>query len=234
MIQDVVKAVREGRLNLNSLYTASFDVDAQNGFTPLCPGELPVTNGHEIVDELNKQATFASIRVGSKDAHPLGAFHAATYDQPQFSPVSGFLNIDIRWNVHCVPGTFGFQLIKGLPKWDEYHFFVWKGIEPDAHPYGACYHDLHNKRTTGVIEFLKANHIETVIVGGLATDYCIKTTVLQLLGAGFAVILNLGACRGISNETTGAAIDQMHQKGAYIILNAGQLNQEENWTSIVS
>ena len=35
---------------------ASFDVDAQKGFTPLCPNDLPVDGGHEIVDSLNEQA----------------------------------------------------------------------------------------------------------------------------------------------------------------------------------
>ena len=48
---------------------ASFDVDAQNTFTPLCPDELPVPEGNCIVDELNAQAKWANYRVGSKDAH---------------------------------------------------------------------------------------------------------------------------------------------------------------------
>ncbi|PLX80821.1 MAG: nicotinamidase, partial [Desulfuromonas sp.] len=47
--------------------TASFDVDPQRGFTPLCPNELPVAGGDEIADELNRQATFARYRLVSKD-----------------------------------------------------------------------------------------------------------------------------------------------------------------------
>ncbi len=58
-------------------------------------------------------------------------------------------------------------------------------------PYGACYHDLKNTLSTGVIEYLKChNIITTVICGGLATDYCVKNTVLQLRQVGFEVILN--------------------------------------------
>ena len=49
---------------------ASLDVDAQRGFTPLCPNELPVPGGDHIVAELNAQAKCARLRIGSKDAHP--------------------------------------------------------------------------------------------------------------------------------------------------------------------
>lgn len=201
-------------------YVASFDVDAQKGFTPLCPNELPVPGGHEIVDALNKQATFATIRVGSKDAHSPEAHWVATADNGQFSPVIGHKNVDIRWNRHCEVGTTGFELLDGLPHpIDGYDFFVYKGVERDAHPYGACYHTLdwkNNKKSTGVIEYLDAQCVRVVIVGGLATDYCVKNTALQLADAGFTVILNLEACRGIAADTIEAAIAEMKGEGILI------------------
>jgi nicotinamidase/pyrazinamidase len=52
-------------------------------------------------------------------------------------------------------GTEGFELLDGLPKPQQYDYFVWKGIESDLHPFGACYHDVSELRTTGVIEVLK-------------------------------------------------------------------------------
>ena len=48
---------------------AAFDIDAQNTFTPVCPDELPVAEGDQIVEELNAQAALASLRIGSRDAH---------------------------------------------------------------------------------------------------------------------------------------------------------------------
>jgi nicotinamidase/pyrazinamidase len=193
-------------------HTASFDVDAQKGFTPLCPGELPVAGGEGIAGALNRQAGLARLRVGSKDAHPRNALWRATKAKPQFSPLRG-THVDLRWNLHCVAGTRGHQLIDGLPHPAEYDFFVQKGIEPDMHPYGACYHDLAERQSTGVIEFLKYNRIETVLVGGLATDYCVRTTALQLRRAGFQVVVNLAACRGIAPETVRAALEQMTAAG---------------------
>ncbi|MBT4838036.1 MAG: isochorismatase family protein [Methylococcales bacterium] len=201
---------------LNRNTTASFDVDAQYTFTSECPAELPVDGGVDIVSALNEQAEMASIRVASKDAHSPQAIWVANEENPMFSPVEGD-NVDIAWNQHAVPGTKGFELIAGLPKPADYDFFVWKGVELDMHPYGACYHDLADKMSTGVIEFLKINKIETVIVGGLATDYCVKTTALQLRQAGFNVIVNLSSCRGIAEETIDSAIKAMKAAGIRVV-----------------
>lgn len=202
----------------------SLDVDAQNGFTPRCPGELPVPQGTEIVNELNLQAHFAKFRAMSKDAHPQGAVWEATTAHPQLEPVSGYPNVDVRWNRHCVVGTLGHQLIKGLPHPSAYHFMVTKGTEPDMHPYGACYQDLGKQISTGLIEWAKFREVKLFIVGGLATDFCVKETVLELLDAGFMVILNLGGCRGIFPEMVGTAISEMQKKGAIIIESADELS----------
>ena len=208
--------IKSGVMEFNKQTTASFDVDVQKGFTPLCPEELPVAGGEELASALNQQAGRARIRVGSKDAHPCNPIWKAEKDKPQFSPVSG-KSVDIRWNLHCVAGTRGHELIDGLPHPADYDFFVQKGVEPDLHPYGACYNDLAGRQSTGVIEFLKINGIKTVIVGGLATDYCVKTTALQLCAAGFRVVVNLNACRGIAPDTVSAAIDEMACAGVTVV-----------------
>ena len=145
----------------------------------------------------------------------------ATPEQPMFSSV-GTPDVDIRWNSHAVVGTYGFELLEGLPHPRNYDFFVWKGMEPDMHPYGACYHTLDwkaNPKSTGVIEYLKVQGIRTVIVGGLATDYCVKNTALQLADAGFNVVLNLASSRGIAPDTIAAALDDMRAAGITIVDN---------------
>ncbi|WNO10861.1 nicotinamidase [Teredinibacter sp. KSP-S5-2] len=209
-------------MKVNKAKTASFDIDPQNGFTPVCPDELPVEGGHQIAPFLNAQAEFARIRVVSQDAHTPHSIWKTDDENPSFSPVDG-QNVDIRWNMHCVPGTKGFELIDGLPKPTDYDFIVYKGVAPDMHPYGACYHDLGDTLSTGVIEYLKQNEIETVICGGLATDYCVKLTVLQLLKAGFEVVVNLEACRGIAEETITQALNEMATQGAILIQSATEL-----------
>ena len=207
----------------SSCSIAAFDVDAQNCFTPLCPDELPVPGGHAIADELNEQARMASWRIGSKDAHPPAAVWVAGDKKPQLTPVQGYKNADTHWNLHAVPGTRGFELLEGLPLVTDYDFFVWKGIEPDMHPYGACFHDLADKCSTGVIEFLREKQASIVIVGGLALDFCVKVTVLQLLSAGFRVIVNLAATRSLGVESEQQALAEMRAAGAEFIDSVAQL-----------
>lgn len=203
----------------NKSQIASFDVDAQKTFTPLCPDELPVEQGDQIVSELNAQAKLAQYRIGSKDAHPANAVWVANEQHPPLTPVAGD-NVDIHWPRHAVPGTRGFELLDGLPRPIEYDYFIWKGVEPDLHPYGACFHDLAQTRSTGVIEFLHAHHITTILVGGLATDYCVRATVLSLCQAGFQVILNKAACRGVNPGSTKKALDDMQAAGTLIYNSA--------------
>ena len=70
-------------------FIASFDIDAQKTFTPLCPNELPVAGGDEIVPELNAQAELACLRLASRDAHPACALWLASPEHPSLTPLSG-------------------------------------------------------------------------------------------------------------------------------------------------
>lgn len=211
------------KLNLQKQQIAAFDIDAQQTFTPLCPNELPVAEGDLIAGELNAQAEFASVRAASRDAHSSSAVWIAGGGHAPLTPVEGYEDCDLYWPSHAIVGTKGFNFIPGLdPK--AYSYQVYKGIEPDKHPYGACYHDLKDTLSTGVIEFLQAHGIKAVICGGLATDYCVKTTALQLVRAGFTVILNLAACRGIAPDTVDAAIKEMRESGVIIVNNSAELS----------
>ena len=199
--------------------TASHNVDPEKGFTPLCPDELPVKEGHLIVPELLGQNKLAKRRTVSKDIHPLNAEWKATPEQPQFSSVVGE-NLDIRWKMHCPSAQKGSELLDGLKMLD-YDYFVVKGFEPDMHPYSSCYQDLAKRISTGLIEWYKVNEITTVIVGGLALDYCVGETVIDLVNAGFQVILNLGACRGIGTpEEVEAYVNMLIETYHVIVVNS--------------
>lgn len=206
---------------------ASFDVDAQKGFTPLCPDELPVPDGDKIVTALNEMATRADIRVASKDAHCSQAVWIVDKTSDMLQPLS-YVNADKTWLAHCIIGSRGFELLDGLPKPEQYDFFVWKGIEPEMHPYGACYHDLQENLSTGVIEYLQRNEVEQIMVGGLALDYCVKTTAVQLAKAGFQVLVLLEATKAISKDTAEQAILQMKQLNIVVCDNFAMLDKELN------
>lgn len=214
-------------IRIDKSRTASFEVDPQRGFTPLCPRELPVVEGDRIAPELNAQAAFAALRLVSKDCHPPEAPWIARSASEIMTPVEGtFPGLDIKWPAHCVVGTEGNRLIPGLPNEGIYDLVIEKGRDPLKHPYGACYQDLAETESTGVIEWLHQKQVEMVIVGGLATDYCVKTTVLQLLRAEFRVIVNLAACRGVAEATSAAAMVEMRAAGARLIADSHELEKQ--------
>jgi nicotinamidase/pyrazinamidase len=212
--------------------TASMDIDAQNGFTTNCPDELPVCEAKDIVDEMNKSKTKAKFRYASKDAHPEYATWNADEKNEQYTVV-GLPNVDIRWNKHCVTGTFGFELLSGLPHMSEYDFFVYKGVEKDMHPYSPCYHDLSKKISTGIIEKAYFDGITTFILNGLAlniesTPLCLGSAALDLNKAGFNVIVNLGATRGLGSEDGRLTfIESLKSLGIIFVNSADEIYNEE-------
>lgn len=196
--------------------TASHYVDPQKGFTPLCPDELPVLDGDKIVPALLEQLKHSKIKTCSKDAHNRKAIWVANEDQKQFDLVEGE-NVDICWNAHCIVGEKGFDLLDGIPKVTEYDFFIWKGVEPHMHPYSSCYHDLTKTISTGLIEYYKQNEIKNIIVSGLALDFCIKETCIDLKEAGFNVLLNLEGCRGVAEQSILDALNEMETSGVILV-----------------
>lgn len=203
----------------------SIDVDAQKTFSPLCPNELPVKEGDTIVAELNAQAALADFRVMTKDAHSPSAKWLVQDSEEMLKP-TGLKEADITWVSHAIVGSRGYELLDGLPSAQDYDYCVWKGVDPEFHPYGACYHDISEKLSTGLIEWLQAKGATMIIVGGLATDYCVKSTVLQLLKGGtWKVVVNASACRGIAPETVEAAWNEMYEFGAIVLENAQEIDK---------
>ena len=173
-------------------------VDVQNDFCP--GGTLAVPHGDEVIAPLNKLIDEFLDRgdpvYKSRDWHPRSTRHFAAYGG--------------TWPVHCVQNTKGAQfhpalrddprikiVSKGLGETDGYSAF-------DETDLGS---QLHN---AGVQE---------LIVGGLATDYCVKNTVLDALGQGFKVKAVEDAMRPVELQPGDGerAIEEMRASGAEIV-----------------
>lgn len=218
-------------IEINRNNTALLIIDAQKGFTELCPDELPVPGALKIVGEiskyLNNEMTLVRYLIGSKDAHSPNAIWVANEKQPQFTKLD-YPNADMAWNLHCVPGTKGYELIDGLPDETTFDYFIWKGISPDLHPYSACYADLKKELSTGLIEYLQLHSIENVICVGLATEYCVLNTVVDLREFGFRVIVDLAGCAGITKEGVEVAIVKMKEKRVNVINDISEIEFYED------
>ncbi len=207
---------------------ASLDVDPQKGFTNQTQiNELPVAGGESIVGELNSNAKLARYRTLSRDLHVKGSDWEVNTSDLNGTPLENpSKNVDVHWNCHTIHGEEGAEILDGLPHViTGYDFQVPKGTERDSHPYGACYTDLAERQHTGLIAQLKMWEVDTVIVGGLAFDFCVATTVRQLAEAGFQVIVNKAATASIFTDKDQETIRLMESWGAVVLSDASKVKE---------
>ncbi len=199
--------------------TALIVVDVQNCFVP--GGTLPVAKGDEVVPVINKIATaFANIVV-TQDWHTAGhASFASTYNgKKPFETTTLQYGQQVLWPDHCVQGTDDAALHKDL-KLPTAQLIIRKGYNKGVDSYSA-FEEADRKTVTGLAGYLKARGIKTVVVTGLATDFCVAWTALDARKAGFEVLVVEDACRGIDlNGSLAAAWKQMTAKGVKRIQSA--------------
>jgi len=171
-------------------------VDVQNDFCP--GGALAVEDGDRVVAPLNRLIPRFKHCVFSRDWHPKD--HCSFAGEPEF--------VDKSWPAHCVAHTHGAEFHPDLNVPDNARV-VSKATTSEKEAYSAF-------DATNLARELRDHGVKRVFVGGLATDYCVKSTVLDALAAGFDVVLLTDACRGVDNPPgSGAeAIEEMRQAGA--------------------
>ncbi|RKY29564.1 MAG: bifunctional nicotinamidase/pyrazinamidase [Candidatus Omnitrophota bacterium] len=174
-------------------------VDVQNDFCP--GGKLAVAEGDEVVAVLNKYTMFFSNKrlpvFASRDWHPLKTSHFKKYGG--------------NWPQHCVQETKGAQFHPDLFL-PENTIIISKGMDEDEDSYSAFLgKDLSGD---GFLDILQELEIEELFIGGLATDYCVKNTVLDALDNGFEVNLLIDAIKGVDKDTSTQAIGEMIDSGA--------------------
>lgn len=155
--------------------TALVVVDLQNDFADP-RGSLAVRGGSEVVAVANAQIRRArrsgTLVVYSQDWHPPHT--------PHFAQDGG------TWPVHCVAGSWGAQLVPGLLREGP---VVQKGTGGEDGYSAFSVREVQSGavRSSGLGEMLSAHQVDTVVVCGLATDYCIKETALDAVALGLRV-----------------------------------------------
>jgi nicotinamidase/pyrazinamidase len=172
-------------------------VDVQNDFCP--GGSLAVAHGDEVVPPLNKLIEefleHGEPVFKSRDWHPEKTKHFAAFGG--------------TWPVHCVQNTKGAEFHSDLI--DDIHIrTISKGLG-DEDSYSAF-------DGTDLALQLHRLGVEEVWVGGLATDYCVKNTVLDGLKEGFRVKALADAMRAVEVQPGDGerAIAEMRDAGAEI------------------
>jgi nicotinamidase/pyrazinamidase len=181
---------REGR--------ALIVVDVQNDFCP--GGALAVERGDEVVAPLNRLIREFLERgdpvYKSRDWHPARTKHFADYGG--------------TWPVHCVQGTAGAEFHEDLL--DDPRVGVVSKGQGDEDSYSAF-------DGTTLAEDLRRRGVREVWVGGLATDYCVKNTVLDALREGFSVRALSDAMRAVNLRPGDGerALEEMREAGAEVV-----------------
>ncbi|HEV8545356.1 MAG TPA: isochorismatase family protein [Candidatus Limnocylindrales bacterium] len=186
--------------------TALLVVDVQNDFADP-NGALSVRGGDAIVPVVNAAA---------REAQAAGAYVAYTqdwhpHDTPHFAKDGGI------WPVHCLAGSWGAWLHPDLvvvgPS-------IHKGSKGEDGYSGFTMRDPVTERTTPTqLEgLLRARSIERVVIGGLATDYCVKATALDAVRLGFETTVLADAIAAVDLEPGDGdrAIEEMRAAGVTV------------------
>ncbi len=183
-------------------------VDVQNDFCP--GGALAAPGGAAIVPSLNRYIAQARARrlpiYASRDWHPAQTTH--------FKEFGGM------WPPHCVQQSSGAAFHPDLRLPPE-TAVVSKGDVADREGYSAF--DGHTDEGRSLADDLRARDIDQLFVGGIATDYCVRQTVLDALTEGFRVAVLADAVTGIDVHAGDAAraLEEMRAAGAEIATSLG-------------
>jgi nicotinamidase/pyrazinamidase len=196
--------------------TALLLIDIQNDFMP--GGALAVPGGDEIIPMVNRLMSGFDLVVATQDWHPAdhGSFAANHPGKALFEQIDLDGLPQTLWPVHCVQNTGGALFAPSLDTRRIERVFT-KGLNPRIDSYSGFYDNGH-RASTGMGGWLKARGVRKLCIAGVATDYCVKFTVLDALTEGFEVQLLADACRGVDLNTGDGerAIEAMRDAGAVI------------------
>ncbi|WP_370638284.1 MULTISPECIES: bifunctional nicotinamidase/pyrazinamidase [Citrobacter] len=174
-------------------------VDLQNDFC--AGGALAVPQGDNTIDIANRLIDWCTVRgdtvVASLDWHP--ANHGSFASQHQVEPYSqGQLDglAQTFWPDHCVQNSEGAALHPLLNQRAISQTFT-KGENLLVDSYSAFF-DNGRRQATALNAWLLEHRIAELIIMGLATDYCVKFTVLDALDLGYTVSVITDGCRGVN------------------------------------
>ena len=197
-------------------------VDLQNDFMP--GGALAVPDGDAVIAVANRLVQSFELVVATQDWHPPG--HGSFASQHRGKKPGDTVELDgLRqelWPDHCVQGTSCAELHADLDVRRITRVFQ-KGTDPRIDSYSTFFDNAHLK-STGLADYLKQKGVSEVYLMGLATDYCVKFSVLDAVELGFQANVIQDGCRGIDLQAgdVSKAIDEMKTAGAVIVSSAAR------------
>ncbi|MBC7153035.1 MAG: bifunctional nicotinamidase/pyrazinamidase [Rhodobacteraceae bacterium] len=178
-------------------------IDVQNEFCP--GGALAVHDGGLVVPRINAlMADFAAV-ILTQDWHPANhtSFASQHPGTDPFSVITMPYGPQVLWPDHCVQGSAGAAFHPALDT-DRADLIVRKGFRRQIDSYSAFFENDH-ATPTGLEGYLRARHIDEVVIVGLALDFCVAFSALDAARLGFGVSVDARACRAIDLDGSLAA-----------------------------
>ena len=191
-------------------------VDIQNDFCP--GGALAVPDGDTIVPIVNQLINHFDTVIQTQDWHPSGhqSFASSYSDKNPFDTVELDYGTQVLWPDHCVQGSMGAEFHPDLNTLKS-QVLIRKGFRREIDSYSTFFEN-DQKTATGLTGYLKERHISDLYTVGLATDFCVKWSVLDGIEEGFTMHIIEDAVKGIDLDGSleRAWID-MKNKGVNVI-----------------
>jgi nicotinamidase/pyrazinamidase len=218
--------------------SALLEIDVQNDFCPSYvadsgekrpQGALAVAGGDTVTAPLNALAARFAREGGrviaTADWHPAGhCSFAASHPGKKpgdavFLPGAGE---QVLWPAHCVQGTEGAAFHDRLDL-RPVNLIIRKGFRKNLDSYSAFFEN-DRKTPTGLDGFLKGLGINTVVLGGLAVDYCVFYSAMDAAALGYRTVVLKDAVRGVGfpEGSVEKALADMEAAGI-LLLGSGEL-----------
>ncbi len=200
-------------------------VDIQGDFTQLMSGSLAVPGtGLDYLNKINKAIDrIKSLGIplwASQDWHP--ADHLSFFSNHPGKKIYDRINLrgkdQVLWPPHCVQGTSGAELLIDPPS---FQAVIQKGQDSQFDSY-SCFRDDGGQETE-LDSMLKRQRINTLIIFGIATDYCVRWSTLDGLAMGYKIRVIKSLCRGVDPATSAQALEEIQKKGAEILEDLDEL-----------
>lgn len=193
-------------------------VDVQNDFCE--GGTLEVKNASEIIPIINNLITLfkknKQFIISTKDWHPKNHKSFAVNSNKIIGEIGELNGLpQVWWPEHCIEYSFGAELHPELLYIEN---TIYKGTDPNVDSYSAFF-DNGRKRKTQLGNILRKKGIHEIYIVGLATDYCVKYTVLDAIDLDFKVNIVEDACKGVNLQEFDSelALKEIVHKGAHLI-----------------
>ena len=191
-------------------------IDVQNDFCK--DGALEVPDANDVVPVINALIPKFDNIIQTRDWHPAGhhSFASSHDGKEPFDTIEMDYGTQVLWPDHCVQGSKGAEFHPDLNT-TKSQVFIRKGFRKKIDSYSAFYEN-DQKTKTGLTGYLKDRGITQLYAVGLATDFCVKWSVLDGLKEGFKVTVIEDAVKGIDIEgSVNKAWNEMKKAGAEVV-----------------